>query len=81
MAYVKTVGELKKILSTLDDNTPVVARSDNFELKGSTVCGIYTTTAKFKVQKKSFVDAFDGDCYSTDVYIEDDGGQECFQVI
>ena len=78
---METVGELKKFLEKLDDNMPLVKKSDNFELRGAIIEGnYYPRVAKFRTEKRWFRDAFDYIDYAIEVYIEDDNGTECLLV-
>lgn len=38
---MNTVGELKEFIKGLNDDMPIVKRSDNFELRGAIDIGIY----------------------------------------
>jgi len=78
--YIETVGELKAFIESLDDNTPLISRSGNFELNGEIICGAEVSTNKFRVESKEFLDAFDYEKYRTDVYTYDVNGTECLKI-
>lgn len=71
-----TVGELKKLLEKVDDNIPVIMRSDNFELHGSSVDIHGIHLFKMKKVEKEFIDAFDYGHYFSEIYEYDENGQE-----
>lgn len=77
---MNTVGELKEFIKGLNDDMPIVKRSDNFELRGAIDIGIYPRVNKFKVERKEFMDGFDYETYYHDVYISDENGIECLQI-
>lgn len=75
---MRTVGELKEFLKDLNDDMPIVKRSVNFELRGAIdIGGIYLKVEKFKTETREFVDGFDYEKYSHDVYVSDENGIEC----
>jgi hypothetical protein len=78
--YIETVGELKALIESLDDNTPLISKSGNFELNGEIVCGAEFSINKFKIESKEFLDAFDYERYHTDVYTYDANGNECLKI-
>lgn len=77
---MKTVGELKDFIKDLNDDMPIVKRSDNFELKGAIDIGIYPRVNKFKTVTREFMDKFDYETYYHDVYVSDENGIECLQI-
>ena len=77
---MNTVGELKKYIENLDDNMPLVKRSDNFELRGAIDAGIYPRVEKFKTETREFMDGFDYKTYYHEIYINDENGIECLQI-
>lgn len=77
---MNTVGELKKFIKNLDDNMPIIKKSDNFELRGATDVGIYPIVSNFRKERKEFIDGFDYETYYHDVYISDKNGIECLQI-
>jgi len=78
--YIDTVGKLKEFIKELDDNMPLIATSDNFELNGEIIQGIHPTVAGFSVVSKEFLDAFDYERYHKDVYVYDGNGQKCLKI-
>ena len=62
------VKDLINELSKFDGDMEVVAKSDNYELKHSEVQvrGVYEGNRK--LVRESFMDDFDGNVYSTEVY-------------
>lgn len=77
---MNTVGELKEFIKKLDDSMPLVKKSNNFELRGAIDIGIHPKVKKFKTETKEFVDGFDHDIYSHEVYIRDQNGIDCLQI-
>lgn len=77
---MNTVGELKEFIKDLDDNMPLVKRSDNFELRGAIDVGIYPIVENFKTEIREFVDGFDYETYYHEVYVRDKEGTECLQI-
>lgn len=77
---MKTVGELKEFIKKLDDNMPLVKRSNNFELRGEIDLGVSLSVEKFKIECKEFMDGFDYEIYHHNVYVHDNNGQECLQI-
>ena len=77
---MNTVGELKDFIKNLDDDMPLVKRSDNFELRGAIDVGIYPRVEKFKSEIREFMDGFDYETYYHEVYIRDENGTECLQI-
>lgn len=69
-----TIGKLKELIKDLSDDTVVVSRDDNYELKGSitekSAYGI--EVKKFKKEQRWFKDDFDGTNYPCDVFVRDD---------
>lgn len=78
--YIDTVGKLKEYIKELDDNMPLLATSDNFELNGGITQGIHPNVAGFSVVRKEFLDAFDYERYHNDVYVYDGNGQMCLKI-
>lgn len=74
---MKTVGELKKFLETLDDNIPIIKNSVNFEHKGAIIEGVIANVNRYSKTTETFMDAFDYGTYTKDVYERDDKGIEC----
>lgn len=77
---MNTVGELKEFIKNLDDNMPLVKRSDNFELRGAIDVGIYPRVGNFKTEIKEFIDDFDYAIYCHEVYVRDKEGIECLLI-
>lgn len=77
---MNTVGELKEFIKDLDDNMPLVKRSDNFELRGAIDVGIYPIVENFKTEIKEFIDGFDYETYYHEVYVMDKEGTACLQI-
>lgn len=71
-----TVGELKKILSEVDDNTKIVTTSKNFELRDSIVDDVGVFEKNVKVEKRQFSDSFDRTRYSMNIYVMDKDGEK-----
>lgn len=78
---MNTVGELKEFIRDLDDNMPIVKHSNNFELRGAIVSGIYPMVKKFRAERREFMDGFDHETYYHDIYVRDENGKECLQII
>jgi hypothetical protein len=77
---MKTVGELRKFLETLDDNIPIIKNSTNFEQKGAIVEGVFANVDKYSKETETFMDAFDYENYTKEVYKRDDNGIECLYI-
>lgn len=77
---MNTVGELKEFIKDLDNNMPLVKRSDNFELRGAIDVGIYPRVENFKTEIKEFIDGFDYETYCHEVYVKDKNGTEYLQI-
>ena len=75
--YIKTAGELKEYLKNVDDDTLIIHPSDNFELGGCNVLGMYLSEGRYRSEKRQFSDAFDGGVYFKDIYVNDEGGTDC----
>ena len=77
---MKTVGELKKFLEDINDETLLVSHAHNFELHGSIIEGMSPRIVKLKVEKQQFYDVFDYEPYERDVYIYTEDGVECLLI-
>ena len=77
---MKTVGELKKFLETLNDDMPIITNSSNFELRGAIVDGVNLTVNKYIKETETFTDGFDYTQYNKDVYHRNDDGTECLYI-
>jgi hypothetical protein len=63
------VKELIKRLEALDQNAEVIIESPNFELKGAKVPVSFVHQYNVGLKsKKAFMDAFDGEVYSKEVW-------------
>lgn len=78
--YIDTVGMLKKYIEDLDDNTPLISKSNNFELNGEIIEGADFMKENFRVENKEFFDAFDYETYHKDVYVYDPNGKLCLKI-
>lgn len=69
-----TVGELKEMLKDMPDDTPIVKRDSNFELRGAiTQASKYDLSIQsYRSERQTFMDAFDGTAYQHEVFIMDD---------
>lgn len=72
---MKTIGELKKFIENIPDDTKLVIKSDNSELRGSYVNSVYVSEKKMKPNVKSFNDFFDHTSYTKEVFEADDNGE------
>lgn len=77
---MKTVGELREFLETLNDDMPIVKTSLNFELRGAIVNGVYAQKKKYSKEVETFIDTFDYTEYKQDVYKCDNDGIECLYI-
>ena len=72
-----TIKKLKELINDLPDDTMVVSRSDNYEMGNAIVpksdYGIHVK--KYKKEKKTFRDDFDGTVYQSAVFVEDESGE------
>lgn len=78
-----TVGKLKELIKDLSDDTAVVSRDSNYELKGAiTDMSAYRIKVrKFRKEKRGFRDDFDGTSYQCDVYVPDEeNGKEMLYI-
>lgn len=76
----RTVKELKEILDTLPEDSVIISKSDNFELRGDRVQGACIKTCKVRKETKSFRDAFDNSYYNKEVYVSDDNGEQVVEI-
>jgi hypothetical protein len=78
-----TVGKLKELIKDLSDDTVVVSRDDNYELRGAiTELSTYSVQLKkFRKETRWFRDDFDGTNYPSDVYVPDkENGKEMLYI-
>lgn len=76
-----TVKKLKEIIENLSDDTIIVSRDDNYELKGSITEVGRATVKKFRKELRYFRDDFDGTNYQCEVYVSDDeNGEEMLYI-
>lgn len=74
------VGELKKLLETVDNDIEIICISDNFELNGNYVsANAFLQT--FKKKTEVFRDAFDHQLYTEEVFIFDNNGDNVLLII
>ncbi len=76
----KTVGELKRLIAGVKDNTPIAGLENNMEIRGEYTPGISCKYGKMKLVKKPARDAFDGTCYNYDSFEQDKDGEMCLIV-
>ena len=69
-----TKKELLEKLEGVDDNTRIIVKSSNFEL-GNSFVEAKAYVGKYSKEVKRFVDAFDGESYSTVVFVDDEDGE------
>lgn len=74
---MKTVGELRRLLETLDDDMIILKASHNEEKQGALVNNIRTSLYKYKKTTRTFRDSFDHREYSSEVYVPDEDGDRC----
>lgn len=72
---INTVGELKKLLEDLDDNTIIVCYESSMERCGYRK-GVFVRKEKRSVREYSTQDAFDGTSYTYEIYVSDSNGEE-----
>lgn len=63
-----TIGELKKLIADMDDDTVVISVDSNYELRGS-YTKAHVSSGFYKEVKEHFRDDFDGTPYSATVYV------------
>ena len=73
-----TVGKLKEILKDLPDDIPVVQESVNCEMRGAiTQKSKYSIAIrKYRKERASFRDGFDGTRYTSEIYVMDEEGEK-----
>lgn len=73
----RNVKELIEELNKYPANTPIVQKTSNsMEMGDSLTLGVFVSAMKMKQEKKTFRDAFDGESYTSDVYVTDDEGTD-----
>ena len=74
------VGELKKLLETVNDDIEVICTSHNFELNYNCVSAL-AFLQKFRKKTEVFIDAFDHQHYTAEVYVYDKDGEDVLHII
>jgi hypothetical protein len=74
------VGEFKKLLETVNDDIEIICTSDNFELNYNCVSAS-AYLQKFKKKTEGFIDAFDHQYYTAEVYKFDKDGDDVVVII
>lgn len=74
---MKTVGELKRLLETLDEDMLIVTNSSSLSKQGALIEGIRGVIDTYKKTRKTFIDAYDYTKYSAEVYEPDKNGVKC----
>ena len=77
---IKTVGELKKLLADMPDDTPIVAYQSNMEKSGY-MQGMWADKKKMAKSVKHTIDAFDYTPYSYEVFEESKIGTDTLCII
>lgn len=75
-----TVKDLKEILNNFPDDTKIISKSDNFELRDNKVDGVRINSYKAKKEKKTFRDGFDYEYYDKEVYVSDENGEQVIEI-
>ena len=76
----KTVGDLKRLIAGVKDNTPIAGFENSMEIRGEYTPGISCKFGKMKSVKKHARDAFDGTFYNYDSFETDKDGETCLIV-
>ena len=76
----KTVGDLKRLIAGVKDNTPIAGFENSMEIRGEYTPGISCKFGKMKSVKKPARDAFDGTFYNYDSFETDKDGETCLIV-
>ena len=72
---IENVGELKKLLADIPDDTPVAQYRENMETSGY-FNNCYINIRKATKVKKHTYDRFDGTDYSYEVFERDENGKD-----
>jgi hypothetical protein len=73
----RNVKEMIEELKKYPEDTPIVQRTSNsMEMGNSLTLGVFLSSMKMKKEKKTFRDAFDGESYTSEVYVNDDEGTD-----